>query len=276
MKRLLSFLMSCALIAIVYLTALLVSAGFVGLERLSAAIHDSDFFAVIPERVVIEGARRLDRSEMLLLAGLDRRVSWFDIDEHRIELFIRANGWTKRCAVNTVFPNGVRIFVEEYEPAVVVYRRETTGEGGEALYGMWFADRDGTVFKKMFPGEHRSDLPLFFVESDVSTNRQRELIRRAVAIADEWNKHRGICLARGISYGTVEGFSLECEFPDRRRSTIVLGDVADDEVVSRCGELFRRTAASLRAKRLFAGEYLFETHGGETKLVAGRLVQHKE
>lgn len=276
MSRVLSFMSSCGLLALTYLTALLVSAGFVGLERLSTAIHDSDFFAVLPGQVLIEGSRRIERSEILLLAGLDRRVSWFDIDEHRIELFIRSNGWIKRCAVNTVFPNGVRIFVEEYEPAIVVYRRETGGEKGEALYGMWFANREGMVFKKMFPGEYRSDLPLFFVESDVSAARQRELIRRAVAIAAEWSKHRGICVPRGISYGTVEGFSLECEFPERRRSTIVLGDVSDDEAIERYGDLFRRTASSLRARRLFAGEYLFEMSDGDTKLVAGRLVQHKD
>ncbi len=276
MRRVLSFTTSCGLVALTYLTVVLVSACFVGLERLSAAIHDSDYFAVMPERVSIEGASRLCRSEILLLAGLDRRVSWFDINEHRIELFIRTNGWIKRCVVNAVFPNKVRIFIEEYEPAIVVYRRETRGEKGEALYAMWFADREGTVFKKTFPGEHRGDLPLFFVENDAIPGRQREIVERAIEIADEWKKHRNLCVLRSVSYDAFEGFSLECEFPRRHRSAVLLGEVEGKNAVAQRSELFRRAADGLLAKRLFAGEYLFEGRGGDTTLVTGKLVQHRD
>ncbi len=276
MRRVLSFTASCGLAALTYLTAAIVSAGFVGLERLSAAIHDSDYFAVVPERVSIEGASRLGRSEILLLAGLDRRTSWFDINEHRVELFIRANGWIKRCAVKAVFPDKARIFIEEYEPAIVVYRRETRGEKGESLYAMWFADREGTVFKKTFPGEHRGDLPLFFMESDAAPGRQKETVARAIEIADEWKKHRNLCVLRSVAYDAIDGFSLECEFPRRHRAAVLLGKVEGNGVVAHRSELFRRTADGLLAKRLFAGEYLFETHGGDTTLVAGKLVQHKD
>ncbi len=271
MKRVLSFMALCGLMFVVYVTAALVTAGFVGLENLARRIHDSDYFAVVPAQVAIEGAQRIEHKEILLLAGLDRRISWFDLDEHRMELFIRTNGWVKRCAVRAVFPNAVRIFVEEYDPAIVVYRRETRGEKGESLYAIWFADRDGVIFKKAFPGEHRGDLPLLFIEDADAVDRR--IVQQALVVAAEWRKHRDLCLLRNVVYDIIDGFSLECEFPRSRRAAILLGKIDADAEVFRRGEIFRHTAHGLRTKRLFAGEYRFDD--AET-LVAGQLVHYRE
>ena len=251
------------------------SALFVYGGRLSFAIYDSEFFAVTPEKVEITGIARLTREEILLLAGLDRRVRWFDLDEHRMGLFIRSNGWIKECAVSARFPDRVHIAVTEYQPAIVVNRPEVSGERGERLYSIWFADADGTVFKKAFPREGREALPLLFIEDEVDPGQARDIIRQALSVADEWRPRADICRLRSIAYDVFDGFSLECEFPGRRIARVVIGDLAgDDTLLRRRGRIFFDSAEKLRERALFAAEYLFDPHREDDALVAGRIVHY--
>lgn len=253
----------------------LFSAFFVYGGQILFAIYDSDLFAVTPEKVEITGVSRLTREEILLLAGLDRRVRWFDLDEHRIALFIRSNGWIKECAVIARFPDRVQVSVTEYQPAIVVNRPETSGEHGERLYSIWFADADGAVFKKAFPREGREALPLLFVEDEVDPGRTREIIRQALSIAEEWRPRADICRLRSIGYDLFDGFSLECEFPGYRIARVVLGDLAgDDSLLRRRGRIFFESAEKLRERKLFAAEYLFDPHREDDMLVAGRIVHY--
>jgi len=266
----------CVLGLTVWVAAGLFSAGFVSLEQGIQVLRASEYFAVVPERIVIEGNRRLNRDEILLLAGLDRRTSWFDIDERRIGLFIRSNGWIKKSMVQTLFPDRVHIAVEEYEPAIVVNKRETTGERGEALYSMWFADHSGLMFKKAFPCENKGDFPLFFIEHEVPVEGQGALVRQAIALASAWKRHRDICRLRTISYDIVDGFSLECDFPRAGVSRIVLGRVAGDEEIEQRSHFFQQAANRLQEQRLFAAEYFFDERRDGAALVVGRIKHYRD
>ncbi len=251
------------------------SALFVYGGRLSFAIYDSEFFSVTPEKVEITGIARLTREEILLLAGLDHRVRWFDLDEHRIGLFIRSNGWIKECSVAARFPDRVHISVTEYQPAIVVNRPEASGERGERLYSIWFADAEGAVFKKAFPCEGREALPLLFIEDEVDAGHTRDVIRQALSVAEEWRPRADICRLRSIAYDVFDGFSLECEFPGRRIARVMIGDLAgDDTLLRRRGRIFFESAEKLRERSLFAAEYLFDPHREDDALVAGRIVHY--
>ncbi len=277
MRKALSVIALTGLTLLVWMTAGLFSAFFVHTERYAAQLRASDEFAVTPDKVAVEGIVQLARDEVLLLAGFDRRLSWFDVDEHRAELFIRSNGWIKECEVQTIFPDRVRIRIVEYEPAIVVNSRETSGERGEGLYSIWFADADGVIFKKAFPREGKSELPLFFIEQERSPEGRTALVRQAIAIAGEWRRHTDLCALRSIGYDRYDGFSLECEFPKRRTARILLGEPGTgDEIIKRRGGIFRDAAARLRDKRLFAGEFQFDARRGGDALIAGQVVHYKD
>lgn len=277
MKKALSVIAIAGLVLIVWVVAGLVTAFFVHTEHYAAQLRASDEFAVTPDKVAVEGIAQLTREEVLLLAGLDRRMSWFDIDEHRAELFIRSNGWIKECEVQTQFPDSVRIRITEYEPAIVVNSRETGGEQGEGLYSIWFADADGVIFKKAFPREGRTDLPLFFIDDRPDTAQRAALVKQAIAVAAEWKRHGDLCLLRSVGYDPYDGLSLECEFPKHRNARIMLGDPGEgDEVIKRRGGIFRDAAMRLREKRLFAGEFQFDARRGGDALIAGQVVHYKD
>ncbi|HOW50799.1 MAG TPA: FtsQ-type POTRA domain-containing protein [bacterium] len=276
MRKALSIIVMTGLMLFVWMTAGVFTAFFVHTERYAGKVRSSDEFAVTPEKVTVEGIAHLTRDEVLLLAGFDRRMSWFDVDEHRAALFIRSNGWIKECEVQTIFPDRVRIRVTEYEPAIVVNRRETEGERGEGLYSIWFADRDGVIFKKAFPREGRTDLPLFFIENEAGAEVRPDLIKQAIAIAAEWRRHADLCSLRSIGYDAFDGFSLECEFPKRRTARIYLGDPGvGDDIIKRRGGIFRDAALRLRDKRLFAGEFQFDARRSGDALIAGQVVHYK-
>ena len=277
MRKALSIIALTGLTLLVWMTAGLFTAFFVHTERYAAQLRASDEFAVTPAKVTVEGIAQLTHDEVLLLAGLDRRVSWFDIDEHRAELFIRSNGWIKECEVQAVFPDKVRIVIEEYLPAIVVNSRESAGEQGEGLYSIWFADADGVIFKKAFPRESRTDLPLFFIENDPGPDLRTTLVKQAIAVALEWKRHGDLCQLRSIGYDAFDGFSLECEFPKHRTARIMLGDPGTgDEIIKRRGVIFRDAAVRLRDKRLFAGEFQFDARRSGDALIAGQVVHYKD
>ncbi len=277
MKKALSIIVMTGLALFVWMTAGVFTAVFVGAERYTAQLRASDEFAVTPDKVTVEGIVQLTRDEVLLLAGFDRRMSWFDIDEHRAELFIRSNGWIKECEVQTIFPDSVRVRIVEYEPVIVVNSRETGGERGEGLYSIWFADRDGVIFKKSFPREGRGDLPLFFIENEPGPEMRTALVKQAIAIASEWRRHTDLCTLRSVGYDMFDGFSLECEFPKHRTARIMLGDTGTGEdIIQRRGGIFRDAALRLRGKRLFAGEFQFDARRGGDALIAGQVVHYKD
>ncbi len=258
----------------VWLSAALCNAAIVTVNRAVGSYLKSDEFVVRQDTVEISGNKELTRYEVLLLAGLDKKRSWFDLSERDMELFIRSNNWVKRCEVRKLLPNRVKILIEEYVPAIVLSGRET-GAQDNAGNILWFADRDGTVFKKAFPGESSRDLPLLFIDdSDRVQQERREMIQRAIAIAETWREGREVCTLIGIYRDAVNGFSADCEFQGGKSSRIRLGHLASGAADAKeLGKSFFDAARKLQSRSMFAAEYSFDGEKQDRKVIVGQLVQ---
>ncbi len=202
-------------IFILFFTYLLLFAFSFALAKTDSFIREtkkSDEFSVYPKNVIIEGIEKISREEILLLAGLDRKKSYFDISEKKGEVFLYTNRWIKKCSVKKMFPNTIKILIEEYKPAMIVNSIERRN-GHKELYSLWFADKDGLVFKKALPHETKNSLPFFYIDMKISEGEnKKEKIKKAVDILAEWKNVNEICTVNRIYFDMVNNYTIDCEF----------------------------------------------------------------
>lgn len=239
----------------------------------------SEFVAVFPEQVDITGENRLTEREILLISGLDQRRSWFDLDERKIESFLMSSGWVKKASAKKLFPDSVKIVVEEYLPFIVVNSRKKSDKDNikKDLNTMWFADEEGIVFKKAFPGETDISLPVFHIDYESVSEKQREFkIKSAVQISKEWKKASSICSIRSIRYDISSGFTADCESEDSLMSVIHYGPSFSDEEIENMKEMFLKYSGKLSAEKKWAGEYIFEKAKKDNKIrvIVGKVFQN--
>ncbi|HSW59233.1 MAG TPA: FtsQ-type POTRA domain-containing protein, partial [bacterium] len=128
----------------------------------------SEMVRVSDDHVEISGNNMLSRKEVILLSGLESGKSWFDLDERRMEAYLLSSGWVKRAFVTKLFPDSLKIVLEEFVPAIVVNSRRSGSSPNEKkdVSTLWFADSEGIVFKRTFPGETTALLPFFHIDND--------------------------------------------------------------------------------------------------------------
>ncbi len=245
---------------------------FVFTDRFITETKNSEEFAVYPDGVEIEGTDRISRDELLIITGLDRRRSYFELSERRLELFIYANRWVRRCAVKKMFPNRIKILIEEYKPAMIINGSEKANSGKNA-YSLWFADSDGLVFKKAYPREADGSLPFFYIDSETVEGADRRMrIKRAIAIVKEWKKGKPECRVNRIYYDILNHYSMDCEVGGKRVSRVYLGAVPNDDDLGSKRKIFFNTLHKLQKKKMYAGEFHFDGEGDHRRVVLGRLV----
>ncbi len=258
----------------IYVFVFIYIAGFIYANDIIEVWKGSEAVIIHPEKIEIEGLGRLNRDAVLLLTGLNESVSWFDVDERSLEKYLYSTGWVKRCTVKKMFPDAVRIVIEEFVPAVVVSNVRQNKEE-DAVYTMWFADEEGVVFKKTFPGEIDDDIPFFHIDNNaVGDGWERgKKIREAVTISDSWRNAGDLCSIRSMRYDRSGHYTLDCETDDKKVTVIHLGRFEGEDEVINMAVRFFDTAGKLTQKNIWAGEYIFEGKGKNKRIIVGKVTE---
>lgn len=274
-KVLISFLYA----SLIYITTFLFIAFFIICSQVVSDWKKSEMVKVIPEKVEITGTSKVDKNEILLISGLDVEKSWFEIDERKIESYLMSNGWIKNVTVKKIFPDSVKIIIDEYKPALIVNSRKKTVVEGETkeMFTMWFADSEGIVFKKAFPRETDGTLPFFHIDYDsVSPNQRGEKIKTSVVITDSWKECAGICLITGIKFDSTSGFIADCEGSNALKTVIYFGQPFDKNEINDMKNKFLNIAGKFMNENKWAGEYIFEKNKNDKKprVIVGKVFQN--
>lgn len=236
-------------------------------------IKKSEGVAVTPDRIKITGNTRLKEKEILLISGLDRKKSWFQIDKDKVESYLISSGWVKRVSVIKHFPDSISIKIQEYEPAIVV-NSVKKAQGKRDLYTMWFADSKGTVFKRAFPGETDISLPFFHIDYDFMDSKKRETkIKTAVDISKLWQES-GICSISSVRYDLTRGFSADCEGKSSMTAVINFGQIGSFNELESMKERFFEVSEKLVRNNKWAGEYIFEKRGEKFRIIVGKVFRN--
>lgn len=261
--------------ALIYYAVFGFSAVFVKTGELIAETKKRDDFLIYPKDIEMSGIDRISREEVLVLTGLDKKKYFFDISEEKLEIYIRNNRWIKNCTVKKILPNRIKILIEEYKPAIIINSVEGHN-GNKTVYTLWFADREGQVFKKAFPQESSKDLPFFYIDREsVESAEQKNRIRTAVEISEEWKKGERACAIQSIFYDLAGGYNIDCEFPDKKKAKVMLGILAKPGELMEKSNSFYTTAEKLRSNGMWAGEFSFEKEGARERVVIGQVIQKK-
>ena len=250
---------------------------FIAVLDVSAKVVDnikrSEDVTVTPDKIKILGNTRLKEKEILLISGLDKKKSWFQIDKKKVESYLISSGWVKSVSVVKHFPDSITIKLNEYKPSIIVNSIKRS-KGGKDLYTMWFADSDGIVFKRAFPGETDISLPFFHIDYDLMDSKKREMkIKTAVNISRLWQESE-ICSIRSISYDLTRGFSADCEGKSSMTSVINFGQIRSFEELKSMKKRFFKVAEKLGKDNKWAGEYIFERKGKNIRIIVGKVFQN--
>jgi cell division protein FtsQ len=112
--------------------------------------------------IEVKGNRRAGNEELLRLSGLAVGRNLFTSDLDGAVSGISGQPWVKEVSVRRAFPHTIRVEVKEREPRLLV-----------ALDKLYFADTDGSLFKRALAGDDL-DLPVVTGLSRESYRDHRE------------------------------------------------------------------------------------------------------
>lgn len=118
-----------------------------GAQRAWLWATSTPFFAL--ETIVVRGAERATRDELVSLGSLALGMNLVALDGAAIEDAMDAHPWVKAVNVRRRFPRALEVSVEEHRPVALA------AFGGR----LYLVDGDGTPFKRLQPREG-IDLPL--------------------------------------------------------------------------------------------------------------------
>ncbi len=280
MKKFLGILSGIGYVLCTYLLVSLFSSAFCLTEEAFVRFKNSDTMLVVPENVEISGNKRLSRKEILFVAGLDRKVSFFDVDKKKIMLNLTTCGWVKTASAEKFFPNSVKIHIEEFEPVIVVNSRKKSQDSNLEIFTMWFADSDGIVFKRAIPGEMTENMPVLFLNySTAEEDRKRtERIKKAVFISKKWDVISSFCKLNMINYEVLSGYSVECSGKSGLKAVVRLNEDLDSEWTDMMNDVAKAVDSQL-AKNQWIGEYEFDkiensADGKKYEMFVGQIVKN--
>lgn len=283
MKKFLKILSGFAFFLATYVFVSVFAAVFCFARGSFETFKNSDMMLVLPENVEISGNNRLKRDDILLVAGLDRKISFFDVDSKKINLNLTTCGWVKKAFAEKFFPNSVKIRVEEFKPVMIVNSRKKSPDSDKDLFLMWFSDSDGILFKRALPNETSSEMPVFFLNySTPEEDKKRpERIKKAISIAEKWNSISSLCKLDTMTYEVVAGYSFECSLKSGLKTVIHLKEEFSDSEWGPIMESVSDLLVSLMEEEKWAGEYEIDSRDGSLdgrnyEIVYGKLVHIKK
>jgi len=284
MKKFVAILKSAGYLFCTYVFVSLFAAAFCFAGDTFETFKNSDRMLITPENVEIAGNDRLSREDILFVAGLDKKISFFDADSKKMTLNLSTCGWVKKAFVEKFFPNSVKIHIEEFKPAMVVTSRKKSSDSDKYSFMPWFSDADGILFKKALSREIPKDMPTFYLKYSTPEEEKKrpEKIKNAIFLAEKWGNLNSLCQLRSISYEFLAGYSILCSLEKKRLETVI--HLKEDASVDEWDLMMQKTSGAIRdllAKNQWVWEYDFDkvkNNFGETEFVMifGKLVNIKK
>lgn len=284
MKGLVKILKGAGYLLCVYIFVSFFAAAFCFAGDTFETFKNSDRMLITPENVEISGNDRLSREDILLVAGLEKKISFFDADSKKMMLSLSTCGWVKKAFVEKFFPNSVKIHIEEFKPAMVVTSRKKSSDSDKYAYLPWFSDADGILFKKALSREIPKNMPTFYLEYSTPEYEKKrpEKIKNAIFLAEKWGNLNPLCQLKSISYEFLAGYSILCVLEKRRLETVI--HLKEDASADEWSLMMEKTSGAIRellAKNQWVWEYDFDkvkNNFGETEfeIIFGRLVNIKK
>ena len=284
MKKFLRILSSIGYVLCTYLLVSLFAAVFCFAGDTFEAFKNSDRMLITPENVEIVGNDRLSREDILFVAGLDKKISFFDADSKKMTLNLSTCGWVKKAFVEKFFPNSVVIHIEEFKPAMIVTSRKKSSDSDKDSFMPWFSDADGILFKKALSREIPKDMPTFYLKYSTPEEEKKrpEKIKNAIFLAKKWEGLNSLCQLRSISYEFLAGYSLLCAIGNRRLETVI--HLKEEATTDEWNQMMNKTSGAIGdflAKNQWVWEYDFDkvkNNFGDTEfeIIFGKLVNIKK
>ncbi len=170
---------SIALNALLVLAALAIVAGFTfGGRSLAGWLRTSDSFSM---RIVkVSGNEKLLEEEVLAQAGIEPKMSMFDLDEHEATSNLVSHPWIREAKVTKHMPDRVIVEIVERELAALVWAE-----------GLWRVDVDGTVFEKHPAGEPVDKVIITGIDNswiEGDEEKLRSELCKIIQIIDEYER----------------------------------------------------------------------------------------
>lgn len=284
MKKILRILSLIGYVLCTYLFVSLFAALFCFAGDTFDTFKNSDRMLITPENVEIVGNDRLSREDILFVAGLDKKISFFDADSKKMTLNLSTCGWVKKAFVEKFFPNSVVIHIEEFKPAMIVTSRKKSSDSDKYSFMPWFSDADGILFKKALSREIPKDMPTFYLKYSTPEEEKKrpEKIKNAIFLAKKWESLNSLCQLRSISYEFLAGYSLLCAIGNRRLETVI--HLKEEATNDEWNQMMNKTSGAIGdflAKNQWVWEYDFDkvkNNFGETEfeIIFGKLVNIKK
>lgn len=284
MKKILRILSIIGYLLCSYILVSVFAAAFCFAGDAFDTFKNSDKMLITPENVEITGNDRLSREEILFVAGLDRKISFFDADSKKMMLNLSTCGWVKKAFVEKFFPNSVKIHIEEFKPVIVVTSRKKSSDSDKDSFMPWFSDSEGILFKKALSREIPKNMPTFYLKYSTPEEEKKRpaKIKNAILLYEKWGELDSLCRLKSISYEFLAGYSILCALEKKRLETVIR--LKEDVSVDEWSQMMEKTSGAIRellAKNQWVWEYDFDkvkNNFGETEfeIIFGKLVNIKK
>jgi cell division protein FtsQ len=104
-------------------------------------LSHSEFFQITG--IKIEGCRRTTKEMILELSGIDIHANLLAIEPAAVKARVEAHGWVEEARVERDWPNQLAITIRERTPVALINLAD----------GLFYVDRQGTVFARVLPPE---------------------------------------------------------------------------------------------------------------------------
>lgn len=121
-----------------------------------------------------------------------------EVDVEAMAQDVLALGWVRRVRIEKDLPDRVRVFVEEWNPAITVKQGR----------GLWYSDPAGHLFAGQ-NADHFRDLPTLTVPEDLESASLEAVVPEALRLIDRIEGATGEDVVSGVHYDTLLGYGIE-------------------------------------------------------------------
>lgn len=116
---------------------------FLSIFLLVQIVLEIVFFPLLNIRFIhIEGLNKVSQEDILSVAGIKGKEYYFSLDERLIEKELEAFSWVKRSKIEKIFPNTLKIKIEEREPIFLHVSNHLREKGSTPF----LIDEEGVIF----------------------------------------------------------------------------------------------------------------------------------
>jgi len=165
-------------VMLVVCAAAVVAGFFLGGRALSRWLRSSESFAV--RTIEVGGLERLERTEVLGIAGISAGMSIFAVDEQKAAERLRDHPWIREAIVRKKMPDALSVDIVERELALLLW-----------CGGLYRVDSDGTIFEKHPAGAPVDRVVVTGIEEDLLEGDREILsaeLRKIIQVLAEYER----------------------------------------------------------------------------------------